>query len=268
MRNERIYLIENNENVYLDTYVADKVGDLRRKAMLVLPGGGYSKVCFDREGEPVAMAFLPYGFSAFVLHYSVNRRAAYPAQLREVTMAIRHIKDHADDYGINPDQLFVVGFSAGGHLAASAGVFWNRPEVTEGMNIPQGYNKPRGIMPIYPVISYDAHHGTFRNLLCTDTPDEKDLEYVRIDTHVDENSAPAFIMHTADDQIVDARGSLRLALAYADAGVPYELHIYPHGPHGMALANALTDGGKEKMRDPAVARWVEHAAHWADALCK
>ena len=265
---EKIPLSADDQQVYLEAYAADPIGGKRRRALLVIPGGGYASVCSDREGEPIAMAFLPYGFNAFVLHYTVARRDKYPIQLREVALAIKHIKDNADRYSIDPDQLFTVGFSAGGHLAASAGVFWNRPEVTEGLDMPAGYNKPRGIMTIYPVINPMGHPDSFYNLLCTDTPSQDELDYVSVDRHVNGDSAPAFIVHTADDQVVDARNSLTLALAYADAGIPYELHMFPHAPHGVALGTAVTDCGSPAWNDIMIAKWVEMAAYWAEKLCE
>ena len=88
MKYDKIYLKEGRSDVFLETYIADSVLGLTRKAILVIPGGGYGGVCADREGEPIALAFLPYGYSAFVLHYTVARKEAYPAQLREVTMAL------------------------------------------------------------------------------------------------------------------------------------------------------------------------------------
>lgn len=267
MQYEKIYLKEGRPDVYLETYISDSLPNVTRKAILVIPGGGYGGVCADREGEPIAMAFMSYGYNGFVLHYTVGRKEPYPAQLRETTMAIKHIKDNADKYGIDPDQLFVTGFSAGGHLTACAGVFWNRPEATEGLDIPHGYNKPRGIMPIYPVISPMGHAGSFHNLLCKDHPTADELDYVSVDLHVSADSSPAFIVHTADDQVVDARNSLNFAMAYANAGVSYELHIFPHAPHGVALGNAITDCGNPDWNDPMIARWVEMAAYWAEKIC-
>ena len=267
MTYKKVYLKENNPDVYLEVLVADRVwaGDTR-KALLVIPGGGYQAVCSDREGESIAMAFLPYGFNAFVLHYTVARRDKYPAQLREVALAIKHIKDHAEEYRIDPERVFGVGFSAGGHLVASAGVFWHRPEVTEGLDIPYGYNRLRGIMPIYPVINNDGHNESIKNLLCTDHPSQEEMDYVAVDRHVRADSAPAFIMHTADDGVVDARNSLALAMAYANAGVSYELHIFPHAPHGVALGNAITALGNPAWIDPMIERWVEMAAYWAERV--
>lgn len=269
MTYKKVYLKENDPDVYLEVLVADRVwaGDTR-KALLVIPGGGYQVVCSDREGESIAMAFMPYRFNTFVLHYTVARRDKYPAQLREVALAIKHIKDHAHDYHINPNEVFGVGFSAGGHLVASAGVFWNRPEVIEGMDFPEGYNRLTGIMPIYPVINSDGHNESVKNLLCKDDPTQEEMDYVAVDKYVDAYSSPAFIMHTADDQVVDARNSLAFALAYANAGVPYELHIFPHAPHGVALGNAITALGNPEWIDPMIAKWVEMAAYWADKICE
>ena len=267
MQYEKIYLKEGRPDVYLETYISDSLPNVTRKAILVIPGGGYGGVCADREGEPIALAFMPYGYNGFVLHYTVGRKEPYPAQLREVTLAIKHIKDNADKYGIDPDQLFVTGFSAGGHLTACAGVFWNRPEATEGLDVPYGYNKPRGIMPIYPVISMKVHGFSIKNLLCKDDPTKAETDYVSVDQHVSADSSPVFIVHSADDELVDARNSLDFAMAYANAGVPYELHIFPHAQHGCALGNAITDMGNPNWNDPMIARWVEMAAYWAEKIC-
>ncbi len=267
---ERIPLSQSNVDVYLDAYVADKVGDYKRGAMLVIPGGAYRHVCFEREGEPIAMAFMPYGYNSFVLNYTTGRKDKFPCQLIEVARAIKHIKDNAEKYGIDPERLFVVGFSAGGHLAASSGVLWKMDEVYESVCMPYGYNKPRGVMLIYPVISarLEHHFESFRNLWCNDDPTEEQKARSAIDENVDGDSSPAFIMHTADDSAVDVRNVLRLANAYSDAYIPYEMHIYPHGPHGIALANEITDGGNPDWNDERIAEWVRLAAGWAKQLCE
>ena len=270
MLNERIMLGGADEEVYIDAYVADETKNFKRKALLVIPGGGYAAVCSHREGEPIAMAFMPYGYNAFVLHYTVGRKKPFPCQLIEAARAIKHIKDNAEKYGVDPDELFVVGFSAGGHLAASTGVLWKNDEIYKAVDMPYGYNKPKGIMTIYPVVSpkFKNHITSFRNLWCTDTPTEEQLYAAAIEEHVDGDSAPAFIMHTANDQLVDVRNSIVLADAYAKAQIPFELHIYPDGPHGIALASAITSEGKPKLENAAVAEWVRHAAVWAETQCE
>ncbi|MBE6584204.1 MAG: alpha/beta hydrolase [Ruminococcaceae bacterium] len=267
---EKIPLSDNDSDVYLETFVTDKVGEYKRSALLVIPGGGYGCVCADREGYPIAQAFMPHGYNAFVLHYTVGRRDKFPCQLIEAARAIKHIKDNAERYNIDPERLFVVGFSAGGHLAASTGVLWKIPEVCESVEMPRGYNKPRGVMLIYPVISarLKHHFGSFQNLWCCDEPTEEQKARTSIEENVDADSAPAFVMHTADDPSVDVRNALLLGEAYSRAGVPFEMHIYPHGPHGIALANSLTDRGNPDFNNERIAEWVRLAAEWANELCK
>ena len=266
MKFEKIMLPQEGADAYMDAYIADPLKGFTRKAILVIPGGGYSGVCADREGEPIAHGFLPYGYNAFVLHYTTDRVRPYPIQLIQVAKAIKHIKDHHETYGIDPNQLFVVGFSAGGHLAACAGTMWKLPEIYQQVSMEYGYNKPRGVMLIYPVISPRYHGFSFNNLLCKEQPTEEELVSVAAERHVDQDSAPAFLLHTANDQIVNVKNSLCMADAYAEQKIPFEMHIYPNGPHGMALANPITDGGSGNWNDPAIAEWVRMAAYWADHL--
>ena len=270
MQHFKIDLFGTKDGAYIEAFIADTT-PYTRKALLVIPGGGYGSICDDREGEPIALAFLPHGFNCFVLHYTVARKKKFPAQLIEASAAMRFIKSHAKSLSIDPDQIFATGFSAGGHLCASLGVLWKHPKITENLGIPYGYNRPRGIMPIYPVISADpaiAHKGSFCNLLCSDDPTQEELDACSIEKNVDADSSPAFIVHTVTDQIVDVRNSLVLANAYTEAKVPYELHIFPDAPHGMALGNAITAGAEPKFNNPALADWVRMAAYWADQVCK
>ncbi len=264
MRFERITLDDNG--AYIDAYIADPIKSFTRKAILVIPGGGYGQVCSDREGEPIAQAFMPYGYNAFVLNYYTGKEKPFPIQLIQATKAIKLIKDRAEDFGIDPEELFVVGFSAGGHLASSVGVFWKMPEIYEAIDMPYGYNKPKGVMLIYPVIFNHLH--SFANLLATKAPSQEMIEKVSIDKHVDEESSPAFIMHTANDQVVNVNNALAVAAAYAKAKVPFEMHIYPDAPHGVALGNKITKIGNEKYENAAIAEWVRHAAIWADNICE
>ena len=264
---KKIPLMEGNENAYLTTYVSDKINDFTRDAILVIPGGGYTNICQEREGEAVAQAFVPYGYNAFVLNYSVRENGkVYPSQLIEASLAIKHIKDNAEEYGINPDRIFVCGFSAGGHLCGSLGTMWHKKEIYDAVEMPFGYNKPTGIMLIYPVISADFHEFTFKALLNKDQITDEDNKMCSIEKNVDENSAPAFILHTVTDQVVDVHNSLAVAKAYADINKPFEMHIYPEGPHGVALGNKITRNGIPGYENAAIAKWIEHAAMWAESI--
>ena len=254
---------------YIDAYISDKIDGFTRDAILVIPGGGYGCVCSDREGEPIAQAFIPYGYNAFVLHYSVGEGKHFPLQLIQASLAMKNIRDNADEYNINPDRVFAVGFSAGGHLAASLGILWDNDEVNKKINMPFGYNKPTGIMPIYPVITADKsfwHEGSFENLLGKENLTEENRLSVSLEKHVSEKSSPAYIVHTSNDQVVNVKNSLALAQAYADAGLMFEMHIYPDAPHGSALGNEITAGDVEKFNNPCIAKWVENAAAWAKQI--
>ncbi len=265
MIHEKITLTDDKE-VYLETYAPDKVDGYKGKAILVIPGGGYGCVCSEREGEPIALAFLKYGYSAFVLHYSVGKENNFPKQLTEASLAIKHIKDNAERYNIDPSEVFAVGFSAGGHLCGSLGILWKNDEVQKSIDMPYGYNKPKGVMMIYPVVSGEefGHIDSFKNLLGSDAPTKQQLDTVSLEKHVDAESSPAFIVHTATDDLVNVRNSLTLGEAYAKAGKKFELHIYPDAPHGVALGNAITECGCEKWVDKSIEKWVEQAAEWAD----
>ena len=263
---ERIPLDADNPQVYLEVYVADPVGSYVRSAMLVIPGGGYATCCADREGEPIAQAFMPNGFNAFVLHYSTctNSDKTFPAQLIEASKAMQHIRQNAARYNIDPNRVFVCGFSAGGHLAASLGTMWHLPEVTSV--VPDGINKPTGMLLIYPVISGKYHLSSLRNLLGSSEPTEEQLAMCSIENHVDSRSVPAFVMQTFNDELVDVRNALTLAQAYKEANLSMELHIYPDAPHGVALGNAITGCGNPKWENPSIAQWVRSAAFWANSV--
>ena len=262
MRFERIELDEDGG--YIDAYIADPTKNFTRKAILVIPGGGYSCVCSDREGEPIAHAFMPYGYNAFVLNYYTGKKKPFPIQLVQATKAIKYIKDNAEDLGIDADELFVVGFSAGGHLAASTGILWKLKDVYDAVDMPYGYNKPKGVVLVYPVIC--GHRGSFKNLWAQDTPTEEMYNAVSLNKHVDKDSAPAFIMHTSNDEIVDVRDSLTLASAYREQELQFELHVFPNAPHGAALGNKITSYGKPRYENAAMSEWVRMAAVWADSL--
>ena len=229
------------------------------EAILVIPGGGYGAVCTDREGEPIALSYLSKGVMAFVLHYSVGADAPKNLPLVEASKAIAYIRRNAERFKINKDKIYAVGFSAGGHLCGSLGTLWHRDEIVERAEVEYGENRPSGVVLCYPVITGGdrAHKGSFYNLIGTKTPTDDQLDNYSLEKHVDKRSAPAFIIHTAEDTLIPVHNSLYMATAYADAGVPFELHVYPHGPHGMALANEITANGQASYIDSRYERWVD-----------
>lgn len=278
---KKIPLSDSDENVFLEAYIAEPIGDFVRKAILMLPGGGYAGLDWKREGEAAGMAFMPHGYNFFVLHYSINRVKKFPAQLIEAAKAIKHIKDNAEEYNINPEQVFAAGFSAGGHLCACCGTMWNRKEIYDEIDMPYGYNKPRGIILVYPVISgmvnerkrgfacNDVHWNvgsTFMNLLCNNNPLLDELKDCSAERFVTSESSPAFIVHTSDDEEVNVNNSLVLAQAYENHDLQFEMHIYPSAPHGAVLGNEITKCGVDGWYNKAFSKWVEQAAFWAENL--
>ncbi len=269
MKYEKFFLFPDNEDAYIETYVADPLPGFTAKALLIIPGGGYGEVCSDREGEPIALAFLPRGYNCFVLHYSVGGKRVFPSQLIEASAAIKYIKDNAEKYNIDPNAVFAMGFSAGGHLAASLGTLWYLEDVYRKLEMPFGYNKPAGLMLVYPVITGEreySHFGSVQNLLGKNEPSDEEIELVSLENRVDERSASAFLVHTSNDPVVSVVNSLRMAEAYRKAGKTFELHIYPDAPHGIALGNEITRCNVEKWCGKDLEQWVNAADIWAKSL--
>lgn len=255
----------DDRETLLEAYISE---DMRysRDAVLIFPGGGYSMVCDDREGAPVALAYFERGLNAFVLHYAVGEEYTYPSHLTDASLAFTYIKEHADELGINKDRIFTVGFSAGGHLSGSMAVLHSDEEVLNSLGIEKGYNKPCGSVLCYPVVSAfcETHEDSFRYLGGKPFSEltEEEKEKYSLERNVSEESAPVFIWHTSRDTVVPMVGSLRLAEAYYRKNRPVSLHIYPYGDHGAALANGVTASGNEDWIQPLAEGWVDASVEW------
>ena len=275
-----IAISPNYPGATLTTYVADNSPEFPRpprKAIVVCPGGGYHFLS-EREAEPFCRTFLGEGINAFLLRYTVgmkgsgtpeNPGASDYAPLIEAALAIRHIREHAEEYNVDPNQIFIIGFSAGGHLAASTGILWREDAVQRALGAsseaPTEIGKPNGMLLSYPVITAGefAHKGSFHHLCNTKTPTEEEYDRFSLEKHVDETSAPFFLWHTFKDNIVPIENALLLAEAYTKKKLPFELHIYPEGVHGLALANDETDKiGSTTLVVPHVQSWVSLAVKW------
>ena len=270
MEHKTIYLDPADQRVTLDTYVADDRSRVR-DALIVIPGGGYRDVCKSREGEPVALEFFSRGMNCFVLNYRVSMETdRYPTQLIDVSRAILYVKRNAEALGINPDRVFVLGFSAGGHLAASSAVLHKDPEVLKALGISKGENKPFGAILCYPVITAidDAHKGSFEYLTGKPFDEISYEERARfsLETRVDEDSSPAFIWHTATDTTVPVISSLRMAESYYRKGIRMSLHIFPYGRHGISLATEQSSAGDPGNVVPTAESWASLAYEWMTTL--
>ena len=265
MLKEKLEFTVGNHKITLDTYVSDDKGT-KRDAVLIFPGGGYSMVCHEREGEPIALAYFERGLNAFVLHYAVGAEYSYPSHLTDASFAICYLKAHAEELGINKNRIFTVGFSAGGHLSGSMAILHSEERVLRELGIEKGDNKPCGSVLAYPVVSAvcDTHRESFSYLggKSFDELTEEEKTKYSLELNVSEDSAPVFIWHTSRDTLVPMLGSLRLAEAYYNLARPVSLHIYPYGDHGIALANEVTADGNEDWIQPLASSWVDESVEW------
>ena len=260
---KRIYFIPENTSVYLDTYAVPSKETAPKDAILVVPGGGYHKVCVDREGESIALAYNAQGLSAFVLKYTVPPKSK-DEPLLEIAKAFAYIKKNASTYLINPERIFLIGFSAGAHLVGTLSMKYRKAE--EQLALPENFLRPCGTVYCYPVVTAmcETHKGSYENLLgkpFDEISEEERREYSN-ELLVSENTPPAFIWHTANDSTVPVYGSLLLAESYARASVPVELHIYPKGPHGISLAMEHTSEGRADFIDERISRWFSLSVEW------
>ena len=242
---------------YLNVYIpeAPNYPTRKRPAMLVIAGGGYEFVS-PREKECIALAYIAHGFAVFTLEYSVAP-IKFPAQLLEGAMAMAYIRDNAEKFGIKPDKVAAIGFSAGGHLAGMLGTLFDRAEIKSALKDKANFVRPDAVILSYPVISSGekAHKGSFNALCGADNlslQKEMSLEFC-----VTKDSSPAFIWTTVNDNFVPSENSLLIASAYKSAGAPFELHMFENGVHGLSLATLET-----AWINKPVQKWLPLSVTW------
>lgn len=254
------------DDARLQAYILDTPHDgslkiEKRPLILICPGGAYARTSY-REGEPTAMHFLNQGYHACVLRYS-TAPVHFPTPLLEVGQAFRVIRKYQDEWNVDMDRIVVQGSSAGGHLAASYGVFWNQDILLTPLGAKAEEMKPKGIMLSYPVItsaSQYAHMGSFENLL-GDVP-KTQYERLSIEKQVTETMPPCFIWHTMEDATVPVENSMMLTAALRKAGIPAELHISPEGEHGLSLASPIVERANGAGVQAQCAQWSSLADAW------
>ena len=245
---------DTREQPWLDWFPHPDAGE--RPCVLVLPGGGYS-VRAAHEAEPIALAAHAAGYHAAVCHYRVqfheSPQALAYGPLHDAQRAIRILRSDANKFPITDNKIAVIGFSAGGHLCASTGVLWRTAAPIED-DLFEISAKPTAIAPCYPVITSkesSIQKGSYVNLLGADANPQMLADF-SLENHIDEETPPIFLWHTADDEIVDLQNSLVFADHAQQHMVPVELHVFPHGKHGLALAED----------DPCVGQWVPLFHNW------
>ena len=233
MKAEKI-IINEERNVTLTAYLQETDGEFgfaKRPAMLVIPGGGYA-MCSDREADPVATAYLKAGYQAFILRYTCTPKGKWPLPLEDYDQAMGRIIENAEAWHVDADKIAVVGFSAGGHLAACAAT------VAE--------HKPAAAVLVYPAILKDICD------LC-----QPGMPYPH--EHVTAKTCPCFLVAARDDRTVDISNTLRMELSLAEKGVAFESHIYSYGGHGFSTGE---DWINTNSVCPRLPRWVSDSIEW------
>jgi len=258
---QEIRLWENDAPGALGTTDADiptltfyRVRGRTGTAVVIAPGGGYGALAMDHEGRQVAGLFNAMGVSAFILKYRLGPRYRHPIQLGDAQRAIRLVRSRAQAYGVVPERIGMMGFSAGGHLTATAGTHFDhgKPEAPDPLD--RASCRPDFLILGYPVISFDPairHNGSMRNLL-GESPDPHLIEDLSNERRVTPQTPPTFLFHTNADTGVVPENSVRFYLALREAKVPAEMHIFENGPHGVGLA----------LGDPALSAWPTLLINW------
>ncbi len=293
MITQTIALYEKRQDVTLTTYILADSPELlngrKRPAVLVCPGGAYLS-CSDREAEPVALRFAAMGYHAFVLRYStygsgsrffpsggdmpVNPDSVHPAPVRDIGRAFLAIRAHADEWLVDADRIAVCGFSAGAHNCAMYSVYWNDPLICAFFGEAPAAFKPAAAILCYGLNDYHLMTGDVSDpfartlseaasiaFLGTKTPIKEMLDAVSPALHVTRDAPPTFLWATAADALVPVENTTRMADALARARVPFEVHIFESGPHGLSLADQSSAGSLFEL-DADAAQWIGLAEAW------
>ncbi len=229
-------ILNEERNVTLTAYLQPAGGEFRnisrRPAVLILPGGGYT-MCSDRETDPVAFPYLKAGYQTFILRYSVGEHATWPNPLEDYEKAMELIRSNEEKWSLYPDKIAVIGFSAGGHLAASAAVM--------------SKNRPNAAILGYPVIDKET--------VSTYLPSAPDAAEA-----VDDNTCPCFLFASRNDSTVPVKNTIKMMEALTKYDISFESHIYAYAPHGFTTGDTSVAAGFDCCS--RVPRWVEDSLEW------
>ncbi|MFB9056409.1 alpha/beta hydrolase [Mariniflexile ostreae] len=266
---DEVELIENKDIIRiskvqiptLEVYLPAKRSNTG-KAVLICPGGGYSALAYDWEGTDVAKWFNTKGIAAFVLKYrlpdSRSVTISHEAPLQDAQRAMRLVRNHAKQWGVDPAQVGIIGFSAGGHLAATLGTQFDSKTSFKEDAIDSLSARPDFMVLVYPVITMKnnyTHLGS-RNKLLGEAPSEALIQKFSNEMHVTRHTPPTFLVHSGDDKAVPVENSLQFYQALKSHHINAEMHVYPYGGHGYGLAI-----GRGRLQT-----WVDRLADWLEHL--
>ena len=242
----------------LTVYLPDK-DKATGAAIVICPGGGYGHLAMDHEGHQIAQWLNSFGVAGFIVTYRHRNSGAgygYPAPLQDAQRAIRTVRSRAAQWGVEPDRIGILGFSAGGHLASTAATHFNDKVYDAGDEIDSASARPDFAVLVYPVVSMAesyTHRGSVQNLLGRN-PDQEMLDKMSGEKQVTSETPPTFLVATWEDTAVPAENSIYFYLALRQAKVPAEMHIFAKGPHGFGLG----------ARIPGASAWPGFCAKWME----
>ncbi len=279
--------IQDSE-IHHDTYK-------NKPAMIICPGGAYL-IHATGEGEPAAMEFMRRGFQCFLLRYAVgsdkrypdrafNDRTPYPTQVLQLMEAVHLVRVNVAKWHILEDKIFTIGFSAGGHVAASLAVRWNDPDLHRQLSFVPGEQelKPAGVILGYPMLRMNSEEFMasapsiaqeqtglmHRALFGTETPTSDQINKLDIAAYVTEDTAPVFLWNCLDDPVVECGHAFSFIQKLKDCHIHCEYHMFSRGGHGQPLFSDLTMTQEEMQSnqfDPAIGAWVDMAMAWIRSL--
>lgn len=220
-------------------------GKANGSSVVICPGGGYAVEAIDKEGHNIAKWFNSFGVTGIILKYrlpgAVGITERDKAPLSDAQRAIRHVRYMAAEWGLKPNQIGVMGFSAGGNLAVNAGTHYDAGNAQSSDPVEQLSCRPDFMLLIYPVVTMEAdltNKGTCQNLLGKN-PDPEKVRFYSGEQNVTATTPPTFLIHASDDGAVKVENSINMYMAMHKQGIPVEMHIYEKGGHGFGLDKCI-----------------------------
>ena len=248
-------LSKTNPNAVINCFLHG--GKKQRAAVVVCPGGAY-KTLADYEGDVVAKKYYKAGFNAFTVKYSVGEKATFPAPITDLSVALKIIRENANNWQVDSQKIAVLGFSAGGHLALSLGTLWNDPEVQAAACCTKEENKPNAIISCYGVTGarFWLFHRPIFDVLTKGRTEKEGKNILHNPKNVGKHTPPVFMWHTFNDTAVPVDEAIELMTALSKNDIPFESHIYPNGRHGLGLAK----------KDKDLKAWHKLSVKWLNRL--